>query len=327
MIRVLYLYDKPDWALHNVGLLWEDLLRDTHHFQFAALGSHRALCPTDFDFVVFGCTLMTERHLRVKHLLAHFGMYHSRWLPAANANFVSVVHDPCELFQQHPDWRKSHPCLDRLGHYSRLAVISNEMQGILAGLGWRCQKINTAPLLAVRPVETLVEAPLAIVSRANPVPRKNIPLFQRLQQQCDRLTERFDGLFDPTMLPTAEYARLLDRYNCYLCTSWQEGGPLPLMDAVKRGCAVLTTPVGQTDEWVEHGGNGFFCRTEQEFLERIRWLAAHPSALLAFRQRSLAIAARDLRGQIHAQLLRFLCPSPTVFAYADHARVARFRSI
>jgi glycosyltransferase involved in cell wall biosynthesis len=310
MIRVLYLYDHPDWALHNVGLLWADLLRDTHHFEFVALGAHRALSPAAFDFVLFGCTLMTERHLRVKHLLARLGLYRSRWLPVVNTNFVSVVHDPCELFPQRPDWQTARPCLVRLGHYARLAVISNEMQGILATLGWRCLKINTTSRLQLASAEGLVPAPLAIVSRANPVPRKNIDLFHRLQQQSNGLTERFDGFFDRKILPSMEYLQLLDRYNCYLCTSWQEGGPLPVIDAIHRGCAVLTTPVGQTDEWVEHGGNGFFCTSEQEFMGHIRWLASHPEGLLACRQRSLAIAARDMRGRMRSQLQAFLCPGP-----------------
>lgn len=36
----------------------------------------------------------------------------------------------------------------------------------------------------------------------------------------------------------------------YVCASYMEGGPLPVMDAVLAGLAVVTTPVGQTAEWV-----------------------------------------------------------------------------
>ena len=306
MIRVLYLYDREGWALHNVGLLWADLLEDSHHFEFCRLGAHRALKPWNYNYVLFGCTLMTERHLRIKSLLSRFGFYSDPWLPDRNRNFVSVVHDPCEVFSESPDWKSAPPFMRRLFHYKRLAVISNEMQGILSRHGIHCSKINTTSLFPLRPTDEISQAPLSVISRANPIARKNIGMFHRIKAQSIGAVDRFDGYFDWRVIPTADYQRLLDSYNCYLCTSWQEGGPLPLIDAIHRGCAVLTTPVGQTDEWVKHGENGFFCTTEQEFLERIRWFATHPKSLLAFRRRSLEIAARDIRRTIHQQLFDFL---------------------
>jgi len=38
--RVLFLYNVPDWAIHNVGRDWASLLADTHAFTFERYGRH-----------------------------------------------------------------------------------------------------------------------------------------------------------------------------------------------------------------------------------------------------------------------------------------------
>lgn len=306
MTRILYIFDRQGWALENVGRLWAALLADSHQFDLCAFGAHRKLRPDEYSYVLFGCTLTIERHLRIKRILSGLGLLRHDWLPWQSSNFISVVHDPCELFPQIAEWKQASPQLFRLAHFRRVAVISNEMQNIMGCYGFSCVKINTTSSLPVRAPDQVVAEPLAILSRANPIPRKNLGLFHRLQDHLSASTARFDGYFDQTILPRDEYAQLLDRYNCYICTSWQEGGPLPLFDAIHRGCAVLTTPVGQTDEWVEHGRNGFFCVTENDFRERIQWLAANPQELLAFRRRSLQIAQSDRSTAIRHQLRAFL---------------------
>jgi glycosyltransferase involved in cell wall biosynthesis len=78
------------------------------------------------------------------------------------------------------------------------------------------------------------------------------------------------------------------------------------MDALRRGCVALTTRVGQTDELVEDGGNGFFCTTEEEFATRLAQLAADPALLLRMRRRALELAGRPVEETIRAQLRSFL---------------------
>ena len=41
------------------------------------------------------------------------------------------------------------------------------------------------------------------------------------------------------------------------------------MDAMRRGSVVITTPVGQIQDIIEDGKNGFICKTKKEFIEKI----------------------------------------------------------
>ena len=96
----------------------------------------------------------------------------------------------------------------------------------------------------------------------------------------------FDVFRDPVILDQPEYIKLLDSYNCYICTSWQEGGPLPLVEALRRGNIALTTRVGQTDDWVIDGYNGFFCESKADFLDKISLLSWDRSLLMSMRRNS-----------------------------------------
>jgi glycosyltransferase involved in cell wall biosynthesis len=158
----------------------------------------------------------------------------------------------------------------------------------------------------MRSLDNLSLEPLKVYSRAKNIPRKNLGLFRRLQSELAPICTAFNGYFDDPILPATDYVSLIDRYNCYICTSWQEGGPLPLMDAMRRGCTVLTTPVGQAIDLIEDGISGFFCRNFGEFKDRIETLSKEPKRLLEMRrQAQLAVTERsDL--QVRQQLVRFL---------------------
>ena len=59
------------------------------------------------------------------------------------------------------------------------------------------------------------------------------------------------------------------------------------MDAMRRGLAVLTTPVGQIQELIEDGVNGYFCRSAADFAGRLEHLGNDPDQLHAMRLASL----------------------------------------
>jgi glycosyltransferase involved in cell wall biosynthesis len=249
---------------------------------------------------------MAERHLQVKYALSKVHLFPKAWLPQFSSHFLSVIHDPCEIFPQKRDWRSSPPFLGRLTHFSRLAVISNEMNNILAAHGADCSKVNTRSTLPFRTPETLEREPLAVFARSTIVPRKNLRLFFQVRSDVSDLVGRFHGYFNRDILAVADYIRLIDSYNCYVCTSWQEGGPLPVLDAMHRGCAILTTPVGQTDEWIKEGVNGFFCQTRRDFVRRIQYLASNPDVLYNLRRNSIARALSNDEALIRDQLRLFL---------------------
>lgn len=303
--RVLFLYNVPDWAIHNVGRDWAALLSDTHAFTLERFGRHEEEDPARYDHVVWGYSTLRYSGRMLARSVARRPLAWARWRKAA-PNFAAVVQDPSEVFPEVPDWKRVPPRTAHLSRFARLAVTSNEMREALAAAGLAVTRVGTRSLLPARDPATLAAEPLRAFTRAIEYPRKNLALFRAVRRRAADLTERCDELLGGGVLPSEAYAARLDGYNCYLCTSWQEGGPLPLMDAQRRGCVVLTTRVGQTDERVEDGVNGFFCDDEESFVRRLRELAADPALLLRMRRAALERASAPDADRLRAQLREFL---------------------
>lgn len=68
---------------------------------------------------------------------------------------------------------------------------------------------------------------------------------------------------------SGEYEAALLSADVYLCTSTMEGGPLPVLEAVMAGAAVLSTRVGQVPDWIVAGESGEFCASIEEFADRL----------------------------------------------------------
>jgi glycosyltransferase involved in cell wall biosynthesis len=124
--------------------------------------------------------------------------------------------------------------------------------------------------------------------------RKNIPLLERIRSELlSEQRARINFLHSRSVLkPRLDYLRELMESDVYVCTSYMEGGPLPVMEAVLAGLAILSTPVGQVPDWVEHGRNGWLCRTESEFIERARAYLEDAALLRRHQSASLAIAEK-----------------------------------
>ena len=87
-----------------------------------------------------------------------------------------------------------------------------------------------------------------------------------------------------------EYETALHRCDVYVCTSTMEGGPLPVLEAVMAGAAVLSTRVGQVPTWIEDGGSGYFCSSVAEFSHRLNRYADDRGLLLRHQARAREIA-------------------------------------
>jgi glycosyltransferase involved in cell wall biosynthesis len=80
---------------------------------------------------------------------------------------------------------------------------------------------------------------------------------------------------------------MIDSSPIYVCTSWQEGGPLPAMDVMSRGGVVVTSPVGQVQEIIIHGKSGFICHSIDDFERTLELLFSNPELLMRARRNSL----------------------------------------
>ncbi len=320
MKRVLFIYNIKDWAIHNVGKLWAEAVAEYFVFDFVSYaelidGSALKTHSVPYDVIFWGYAMVPSfpsvfaiyRFQRaLQTLLKLAGV---KTPPELIKKSVTIIHDPIEIFpklrglyqahktekdlREFQNWQEARPDFTALKWVHRYCVISSEMQEIF--LTYRKAPLviptdSDVPIVSESQINRA--SGLRVMSRASPQRRKNIPLLMQCQQQMCSSVECFDLYVGQALVSRERYLQLLSEHNCYICTSWCEGGPLPIMDALHYGHVILTTPVGQTNELVIHGKNGFFCQTLNEFCEALQELVKNPDTFLAMRYASLELARR-----------------------------------
>lgn len=310
-MKLLYIYDHENWALHNVGKLWLDGISDLET-TYASIRNFQEIERKKFDIIWYG----------------FFGVFWKQIDPLAKPSFfdkfpplpnifslhksVISIHDPCELFPLKQNWHE-YPISKKaswvLKHVKGVVTASEELSRVLSNNEIMVRTIPTLTSLPpVEPNEIKTGSKCSIYAVFNSHPRKNMALMERIKDHCVNVLHiPFDYKQGLTILAEKEYIAAMDAHEIYICTSIQEGGPLPAMDAMVRGAVVLTTPVGQMPEIIEHGKSGFFCRTEQEFIDVIKLLSADADLLHAMRLASReAILSKRSRIEIQKKVRRFL---------------------
>jgi len=272
--RILHLHSG--WAIETVGRLWfTGQTRARVTFMRTGDPQLTAEFINGFDLVWYGYSSLFRQH------------------PCDPAKAILAVHDPAELFPERPDWKSActipEEHLKRLRGARAVVVISREMQQVLENAGVNALRIPTCSQVPLRnEAEIPADDPASLLSVGRIYRRKNFEQFKWLAaaaRQRHGLRSHLKG--DHFPLSEAQYLRLLDRHSIYLCTSFQEGGPLPVMDAMRRGAVVISTRVGQIPEIIDHGVNGFICGSDAEFLEVLRKLSSDPQLLHSLRLASL----------------------------------------
>jgi len=282
---VMVLHDLDGWALDHVFALWfgGDL-------PFRIVRKNWNECATkrsfkSFEMVVFG---YLDIYLRFQH---------------DPRRSIVVIHDPCEVFPQAPDWKNAEPDAQRLEILRGLravVVISEEMQEILLRHGVKTFRIPTMSRLPIFPGETLPTLNPRAVSIFKDYARKNASLLRTVAKQGED-TRRWNlELYENPKFDDLEYSRMIDATPIYVCASWQEGGPLPAMDVMSRGGVVLTTPVGQIQELIQHGESGFICKNEADFSQTLALLFSDRGLLMKMRQAAFA-SYKKHRSKNHIQ--------------------------
>lgn len=278
---VLVLHDVDGWALDHVFELWFSDAQSTKIVRrnWTECSTSRAFWG--FDAVIFG---YLDIYLR-------FGFEPSK--------SIVVVHDPCELFPQIPDWKNSQPDPKRMQVLKSLRgviVISKEMESILEGYGIKTWLVPTMSRLPLADGCKNFQDQTFAVSIFKDYPRKNAELLRRLAR-CGEATGKWRlRLHENPTFNDDDYLNMIDSSSIYVCTSWQEGGPLPAMDVMSRGGLVVTTPVGQVQEIIKHGESGFICHSLDDFERTLELLFSNSELLMRARRKSLASYAA-LRNQ------------------------------
>lgn len=273
--RVLYVYSGYKWAIYNVGQVWFKELGVTM-VDVTWLEQNPAYAQ-NFSVVWYGYMWLMQRCVRAG---------------ATGGRVVCSVHDPMEVFAENPAWKQQavpEPVIKSLATADAVVVTSAELFAVLDGRHKALKLVPTTGVLPIRdPGELTRTERIKVLTVGRVYRRKNYELLREIQRACRVPGVSFAQKLSHRPISDANYRQLLDRCQVYLCTSYQEGGPLPAMDAMMRGQAVLTTPVGQIQELVAASGCGFICTTAAEFLDKLQWLSQHPDELLAMRLKAIA---------------------------------------
>lgn len=297
-IRILYIYDVDGWALYNVGLLWFSGAAESEA-TFTRADRVTAQLLREHDVVWFGyLDLYLEccSRLRVS------------WNDLRRC--VVAIHDPSELFEYRPvsgnHQRRSGPtsilaslrrrCTWRLLAALHVVVISQEMCRALRDRGIYPDVLSTMPSIPSRDASDVTTTRCSVLSVFHDYPRKNRAMLERVKRRCEASGVPFTLKVGRERLSEAAYVQLFDRHSIYVCTSTQEGGPLPAMEAMARGAVVVSSRVGQLPEIIEDGMSGFFCESEDDFVAVISRLSANVDELHRARLASLA-AIRGRRSE------------------------------
>lgn len=270
---VLVLHDVDGWALDHVFELWFSDFQSMRIVRrnWTSCATSRAFLG--FDAVVFG---YLDIYLR-------FGFDPSR--------SIVVIHDPCELFPQIPDWKSAPPDAKRVAILKSLLaviVISREMEQILKGYGIKTLLVPTMSRLPVIDACKISQNQPIAVSIFKDYPRKNADLLRQLAKRGEETGKWRLKLYENPAFNDKDYLDLIDKSAIYVCTSWQEGGPLPAMDVMSRGGVVVSSPIGQVQEIITHKESGFICRSNDDFERTLEALFSNPEFLLQARRKSLS---------------------------------------
>lgn len=296
-MKLLYLYDFEEWAIHNVGKIWLDDIRNVEvTYKKSTDFTHEDL--QNFDLIWFG------------YLDLFFNTYLT-WDKSKRLHknkIIISVHDPLELYPQVENWRnlkmsrvkfwdenskRLHRNIKALKYAKSVVVASSEMKMVLKKYGLDSHLIPTASMLPLRDKSKIKIEEAKILSVYQVFARKNIPLMDSISESCEvKLGVQYDRKVGRDVLPTLKYIELLDSHPIYICTSFQEGGPIPAMDAMKRGAVVLTTPVGQVQDIIKSGVNGYICSSKEDFLDAIARLKDNPQRLRSMRLKSIETIKR-----------------------------------
>ncbi len=291
VVRILYLYDYKGWAIYNVGKLWLSSIPEIK-VTYKKSSSFKISDFDLYDLIWFGyLDLFIECYCK-------FYINKDKFYKC-----IVAVHDPLELFPQQKDWKNVNIKNLKLIHTSSwlrkakykilkqvkfVITISKEMQFVLQKMGIESFLIPTTSSLPLKNRYELKTEKCNILSVFEIYPRKNISLMESIQKFCtDSLKVKYHMKIGKKILPIDQYIQLLDDHEIYICTSFQEGGPIPAIDAMQRGSVVLTTPVGQIQEIIEHGQNGYICNSKQDFINKIMLLTNNPKLLHRMRIKSL----------------------------------------
>ena len=98
--------------------------------------------------------------------------------------------------------------------------------------------------------------------------------FDLIEEAARELGIRCVGHKNPPWVSDKIIEMAYKMMSCYVCASYEEGGPIPVLEALQMGRPVVTVPVGNAGLFVKPGVNGEFFEGDIdslcEAIERVR---------------------------------------------------------
>lgn len=305
--RLRLLYVHSGWAIYNVGLCW---FQSSEYISCTMVRVEDYLArpeqQSEYDLILFGYAYLLQRCQHIQ----------------SQRPYIVAIHDPIELFEETPGWESTEPyahVLDLCRQADGVLCLSKEMQHWLGVYGIDARQIPSAPLIPSKGASLcrrISERSLVAITIGRIYRRKRFEVFNEIARVSAHrgMNIEFRAKWDRAPLPESDYIAYLDGADVYIVTSSQEGGPLPAMDAMRRGLVVLSTPVGQMREIIENGESGFICNNTEDFLKCLRVLSEDRSRLEMMKQNSLdrilqLRSSRVIQAAVSKAFSDFLHPS------------------
>ena len=323
MIRVNYIYDVEGWAIHNLGLTLKEglakfdiqlnLMPESESMASAAncdiifLGTSRLNRQIVED--LRGPELITVVHdpVEISNFTGRFDWSKYPLRSSLMSRFDRVAVTTDEMYFQVSSRLKPKACYRlRTPVPTANPVVPLRNSGALrVGSSIRLnQKVRKQKrvqdssfdrfrnrYLLSEGGEFSITQLRGVFGQAN---RKNPKYMAEIEEYFSRteVSVEFMGVRERSERSREAYLQWLENLDIYVCTSTMEGGPIPLMEACQRGCAVLTTPVGQTADWVVHGKSGFILRDSGDFIKSILAYESDRELLYNHQLKSIEIASQ-----------------------------------
>jgi len=252
--NILIVYDVPDWA---------------YYFRAKALMKY---APEDFSVTISSSfeELLNERDF---HLVFFLPFSH-----------ISQLKEYCNQTGRNPvivtsfnvGWEYANDWLEQAREHSDAVIINNfqmwDKSGRLPNTFYLPNGVDRDIFKYEVPVEN---RPPRLLWCGSEFHRKIkgyddilIPLKEKLKNKGLELDLRLVKSNGPIKYSIQQMAQWYNTGKVYICASLAEGTPNPALEAASCGCTIVSTPVGNMPELIEHGTNGYIVKWNTEsFLE------------------------------------------------------------
>jgi glycosyltransferase involved in cell wall biosynthesis len=252
--NILIVYDVPNWA---------------YHFRAQALMKY---APEDFS-VTIASSFKELLYKEDYHLVFFLPFVHVHQL---KAYCNQICKNPAIATSFNVGWGYANNWLEETREYSDAVIINNfqmwDKSGRLPNTFYLPNGVDRDIFKYEVPVENRKPGLLWCGSEFH---RKIkgyddilVPLKERLNNYGLQLDLRLINSTGQAKYSREQMARWYNAGTIYICASLAEGTPNTALEAASCGCTIVSTPVGNMPELIEHGINGYIVKWDVEaFLE------------------------------------------------------------